>query len=115
VPPRDPERSLLDAIAAGELDPHLVGLAQGINARLDLLHTIRAVDALARLNVGDHVRINDRARPRYLHGVQGTIVAVDDEGATVRIPRPVGRFTSGEIRCPPLALDRLVPADGRRA
>jgi hypothetical protein len=106
----DPERQLLSQIADGALDPHLPALAQAIDARLHLLHTVRSVTALAMLNVGDRVRINHHARPRYLHGVQGTILELDERTATICIHRPVGRFTGGEIRCPPLALDRLDPA-----
>ncbi|MEA2494830.1 MAG: hypothetical protein QOJ29_2741 [Thermoleophilaceae bacterium] len=105
----DPERLLLQQIADGALDPHLPALAQAIDARLQLLHTVRSVTALARLNIGDRVRINHHARPRYLHGVQGTILELDERTATICIHRPVGRFTTGEIRCPPLALDRLNP------
>jgi hypothetical protein len=105
----DPERQLLSQIADGALDPHLAALAQAIDVRLHLLHTVRSVTALAMLNVGDRVRVNHHARPRYLHGVQGTILELDERTATICIRRPVGRFTSGEIRCPPLALDRLDP------
>ena len=106
-PTGGPERSLLNAIAAGELDSHLPALAQAIDARVSLLHTVRSIDALAELCVGDHVRINQRARPRYLHGIHGTIIDLDDHSATVCIHRPVGRFNSREIRCPPLAIDKL--------
>jgi hypothetical protein len=102
-----PERSLLEAIASGELDLHLQALGQAISARLNLLHTIDSIDALAQLVVGDQVRINHHARPRYLEGHQGAVVALDSETATIRLQRPVGRFTSGQIRCPPLALDRV--------
>lgn len=106
----DPEALLLAQIADGALDPHLSALAQAINARRNLLDTVRSVTALAMLNVGDRVQINHHARPRYLHGIQGTILELDDSSATICIHRSVGRFTSGEIRCPPLALDRLSPA-----
>lgn len=105
--PGEPERLLLDQIASGALDPHLTAIAQAIRARSELLQTIASAKALAELCVGDRVRINDRATPRYLHGVSGTVVALDDCGATVCVHRPVGRFKSGEIRCPPLVLDRL--------
>jgi hypothetical protein len=108
--PASPERSLVAMIAAGELDLHLPAIAQAINARQHLLHTIQSIDALSQLLVGDRVRINDHARPRYLHGVQGTIVQIGSDSATICVHRPIGRFTSGEIRCPPLALDRLTPA-----
>jgi hypothetical protein len=106
----EPERLLLDQIAAGELDPHLTAISDAIRARQELLQTVSSAKALAMLNVGDRVRINRHASPRYLHGVQGTVVELDDRTATVCLHRPVGRFTSGEIRCPPLVLDRLRPA-----
>jgi hypothetical protein len=108
--PREPERLLLDQIAAGELDPHLSAIAEAIRARFDLLQTIGSAKALAELNAGDRVRINHHASPRYLHGVQGTVVDLDEHTATVCVHRPIGRFKSGEIRCPPLVLDRLNPA-----
>ena len=101
---------MLDAIAAGELDPHLSAIAQAVHARLQLLQTVNSAKALAQLNIGDSVRINRHATPRYLHGILGTIVDLDDESATVCLHRAVGRFKSGEIRCPPLILDRLQPA-----
>jgi hypothetical protein len=105
-----PATMLLDQIAAGELDPHLTALAEAIRARFDLLQTVNSAKALAQLNLGDRVRINHHASPRYLHGIQGTIVHLDDQSATVCVHRAIGRFKSGEIRCPPLVLDRLPPA-----
>ena len=109
-PPPESERLLLDQIASGELDQHLAPVAQAIRARFDLLQTIGSAKALTQLNVGDRVRINHQASPRYLHGVQGTVVDVDEHSVTVCVHRPIGRFKSGEIRCPPLVLDRLNPA-----
>ena len=108
--PTDPAATLLDRIAAGELDSHLTALAVAIRARFDLLQTVSSAKALAQLSVGDHVRINEHASPRYLHGIHGTIVQLDGQSATVCVHRAVGRFKSGEIRCPPLVLDRLPPA-----
>ncbi len=101
---------LVDQIAAGELDPHLTPIAEAIHARYELLQTISSAKAIAMLNVGDRVRINHHASPRYLHGIHGVVVELDEHNATVCVHRPVGRFKSGEIRCPPLVLDRLNPA-----
>jgi hypothetical protein len=103
----DPERSLLDAIAAGELDDHLTAIADAVHARQHLLHTVRSATALAELCVGDIVRINHTVSPRYLHGAHGTVIEIDDRTATVQLERPMGRFRSGQIRCPALALDRI--------
>jgi hypothetical protein len=104
------ERLLLDQIAAGELDAHRVAIGEAVRARLDLLHTVNSQKALAMLSVGDRVRINRHASPRYLHGVQGVVAQLDGHTAVVSLHRPIGRFKSGEIRCPPLVLDRLSPA-----
>jgi hypothetical protein len=101
------QRLLLDQIASGALDSHLTQIAEAIRARSMLLQTIASAKALAELTVGDRIRINSQATPRYLHGIEGTVVDLDEEGATVCVHRPVGRFKSGEIRCPPLVLDRL--------
>jgi hypothetical protein len=103
----EPERLLLEAIASGELDDHLSALGDAVHARHHLVHTVRSATALAALCVGDQVRINHTISPRYLHGLQGRVVAIDDERATVCLHRPVGRFHTGEIRCPPLTLDKL--------
>ncbi len=110
APPPEPEQLLLDQIAAGALDEHLVAISEAVRARHELLHTINSQKALAMLCVGDRVRINHHASPRYLHGIHGVITELDDHAALVCVHRPIGRFTSGEIRCPPLVLDRLDPA-----
>jgi len=110
--PTTPERSLLESIASGELDLHLPAIARAIDARLHLLHTMESIDALAELVVGDHVRINQYARPRYLQGLHATVIELDTHSATISLRRPVGRFTSGRLRCPPLVLDRLGPGHG---
>jgi hypothetical protein len=105
-----PERSLLVAIADGRLDDHLTALAEAVHARQHLLHTVRSANALATLCPGDRVRITEAVSPRYLAGMQGTVIDVDDQTATIRLPRPVGRFHSGQVRCSPLALEKLVAA-----
>jgi hypothetical protein len=104
---KDPERQLLDAIAAGELDDHLVAIADAVHARRELLHTVRSARAIAELCVGDRVTFTNRIRPRYLEHELAEVTEVDDRTVTVRLCRPVGRFGDGELRCPPLALLKL--------
>lgn len=101
---------LLEQIASGELDAHLVAIAEAVRARRELLHTVGSQKALAMLSVGDRVQINRHASPRYLHGIQGVVVELDPHAAVICVHHPVGRFKSGEIRCPPLVLERLNPA-----
>ena len=104
------ERSLLDAIASGQLDAHLDALAAAVGARQHLLHTVHSATRLMSLCEGDIVRINQRISPRYLAGMHATVVDVDGAAATIQLQRPVGRFANGRLRCPPLALDKLTPA-----
>ncbi|MCA1699969.1 MAG: nitrile hydratase subunit beta [Actinobacteria bacterium] len=109
--PAEPERLLLDQIAAGALDAHLTAIADAVRARLNLLETVNSAKALAMLCVGDRVRFNHHTRPQYLRGVEGTVVELDQHTATVCVHQPIGRFKAGEVRhCPPLLLDRLHPA-----
>jgi hypothetical protein len=103
----DPERQLLDAISAGELDEHLVAIGDAVHARRQLLRTVRSAQAIAALCVGDTVMFTDRIRPRYLEHELAEVTDVDDRTVTVRLRRPVGRFRAGELRCPPLALRKL--------
>src|SRR3954454_22700500 len=101
------DRSLLEAIAGGELDDHLTALAEAVDARRRVLLTGRSATALAVLCVGDEVRINHAVSPRELAGLHGTVIEFYDHAASTRLPRPVGRFSTGRVRCPPLALDKL--------
>ncbi|MGO9247310.1 MAG: hypothetical protein ACLP7W_01785 [Solirubrobacteraceae bacterium] len=109
--PGAPERLLLDQIAAGALDQHLMPIADAIHARLQLLETVNSTKALAMLSVGDRVRFNHRTKPQYLRGVHGVVIEIEHDTATVCVHEPIGRFSSGQIRqCPPLLLERLHPA-----
>lgn len=109
--PADPERLLLDQIAAGVLDPHLTAIGDAVHARLELLDTVNSAKALAMLNVGDRVRFNHTTRPQYLRGVEGVVIELGRDTATVCVHGPVGRFRTGTVReCPPLLLERLNPA-----
>jgi hypothetical protein len=104
---RPPERGLLDAIAAGELDEHLVAIADAVRARRELLHTIDSATVIASLCVGDSVMFNRLIRPRYLEHELAVVTDFDAHWVTVRLARRVGRFRDGELRCPPRALRKL--------
>ena len=100
---------VVEAIARGELDEELGVLGAVINERVRLLATARSMTTLASLRVGDRVRINHSAKPNYLHGRAGTVTGWAGQNVVVQLDQPVGRFTSGELRCPPLILEPLAP------
>jgi hypothetical protein len=108
LPPEvDEEHSLLSAIAEGVLDDHLAAIAAAVDARRHLLHVVESSHALATLCTGDRVLVTGKVRPRYLAGMGGTVIALDEHTATVQLDFPVGRFTSGRVGIPPLALKKL--------
>jgi hypothetical protein len=102
-------QALIERIQAGELDAELPVLAAAIAERQQLLAAAQALITRASLRVGDRVRINHRAQPLYLHGHTGTVAGFYGQSVIVRLDQPVGRFVTGELRCPPLAVDRLGP------
>jgi len=102
-------QAVVEAIARGELDDELGVLGAVINERVRLLATARSMRTLASLRVGDRVRINHSAKPNYLHGEPGTVTGWAGQNVIVQLDQPVGRFTSGELRCPPLILEPLAP------
>src|SRR5215211_5291566 len=105
--PVDLIQAVVEAIARGELDEELGVLGAVINERVRLLATARSMTTLASLRVGDRVRINHRAKPNYLHGRAGTVTGWAGQNVVVQLDQPVGRFTTGELRCPPLILEPL--------
>jgi len=98
---------VVEAIARGELDQELGVLGAVINERVRLLATARSMTTLASLRIGDRVRINHSAKPNYLHGRAGTVSGWAGQNVVVQLDRPVGRFVTGELRCPPLVLEPL--------
>ena len=109
APPVDLVQAVVEAIARGELDQELAVLGAVINERAQLLATARSMRTLASLRVGDRVQINHSAKPNYLHGRAGTVSGWAGQNVVVQLDQPVGRFTTGELRCPPLVLEPLAP------
>jgi len=108
--PVDLVQAVVEAIARGELDDELAVLGAVINQRVRLLATARSMTTLASLRVGDRVQINHSAKPNYLHGRAGTVSGWAGQNVVVQLDQPVGRFTTGELRCPALVLEPLAPA-----
>jgi hypothetical protein len=90
---------LLQAIVAGVLDDHLDRIAVVLNARVNALNQAEELIASRQFHVGDRVRIGHTLRPLYLHGRPGTITQRTADTWTVQLDEPVGRYTTGELRC----------------
>ncbi|UNX55165.1 hypothetical protein MF406_02445 [Georgenia sp. TF02-10] len=98
---------LVGLIATGALDDHLGTLQAAISQRHRDCQRTASNQAAARLQIGDRVMLNHDVRPLYLHGATGTVTGWASHNVIVQLDNPTGRFTTGQLRCPPLALQRL--------
>jgi hypothetical protein len=103
----DQVQLLIGLIATGGLDEHLTPIQTAIGQRHQQLLRVKSFRALAAINVGDRVMLNHTIRPLYLHGATGTVLAWAGQRVIVALDNPTGRFTTGQIRCPPVALELL--------
>jgi hypothetical protein len=99
--------TLVGLIATGSLDDHLTTISTAIHERHQRLQRSHSHRALARIEIGDRVRLNHAVRPRYLHGTTGTVVGWAGQRVVVHLDEPTGRFVTGEVRCPALGLEIL--------
>lgn len=104
--PRDGEL-LVGLITSGVLDGHLGRLQAAIGRRQLERRGEAARLAAAQLVVGDRVMIALTMRPLYLRGATGTVTGWAGPNVVVQLDAPTGRFSTGELRCPPLGLVRL--------
>src|SRR4029453_12744338 len=102
-------QALVERIQTGELDAELPVLVAAVTERQQLLAAAHSLITRPSLRGGARVRINPRARPLYLHGHTGRVAGFYGQSVIVRLDQPVGRFVTGELRWPPLSLDRLGP------
>jgi hypothetical protein len=96
-------------VTAGQLDSDLPLLYNSIGDRLQAIHDARLANAMARLNIGDRVRIGHGVRPLYTHGLPATVIVRGTDQITIQLDHPVGKFVNGRIRCSPLDVDRIGP------
>jgi hypothetical protein len=109
-PPRLPPNAietLVALVTAGELDSELHLLYNTIGDRIEAIESARLANALARLSIGDRVRIGHDVRPGYLHGLPATVIRRGTDTITIRLDRPVGKYVDGCIRCSPLAVQKI--------
>jgi hypothetical protein len=98
---------LIGLIATGGRDEHLPTIQTAISERHRNLQRAQSHQAAARIDIGDRVRLNHDIRPLYLHGATGTVTGWAGQRVVVQLDEPTGRFTHGQIRCPPLGLEPL--------
>jgi len=97
--------ALCRAIETGQLDRDLTGVIDTINRRTSTIARNRTAAALARLPLGQRVRLDNRVKPHYLRGETATVHELDGDDVVVLLDRVVGRFTSRHVSCAPEVLE----------
>ena len=82
---------------------------RGVGDRLSAIAAARLANALARLTIGDRVRIGHDVRPGYVHGLPATVIRRGTDTITIQLDRPIGKFVDGCMRCSPLAVEKIAP------
>lgn len=99
--------ALRRAIAAGLLDDDMAVVIDAVNRRIATVADERRRAALATFALNDRVRFASNAKPQYLQGATGAIHELYDDKIVVCLDRPLGKFKSGHVRCPPEVLERV--------
>jgi hypothetical protein len=84
--------TLVALVTAGELDSDLPLLYSTIGDLLQAIEAARFANALARLSIGDRVRIGHDVRPGYVHGPPATVIQRGTDTITIQLDRPVDKF-----------------------
>ena len=81
---------LVSKIESGTLDSSLVKIKEAVDARLKASRVSRTI---ADYHIGDTVVFNDLTGTRYMVGRKATVTGIKQKKVTVRLEKPVGRFT----------------------
>jgi hypothetical protein len=100
-------------IAAGAFDAQIGPLFEATASRLQLLAVTQQAMDMARLRIGDRVRVRDvlydEHTPFWLSGVTGTYVRREGSQIVVCLDQPVDG-NNRHIVCSPMLVDILPPS-----
>ncbi|HUW01783.1 MAG TPA: hypothetical protein VMW08_05490 [Acidimicrobiales bacterium] len=91
-------------IIHGEFDDSLDAILDAVTQRRKATRNVRVAQAFAGFAVGDTVRFNDKTRPKYLVGVEGTITKKRQSKVEVTLTAGVGKFFAGSPIVVPVEL-----------
>lgn len=94
---------LVAEILAGEHDGDFDAIRAAIQTRERMLRPAKANSFC----IGDEVRFNSHARPKYLVGVKGVVKKVNPSSVVVSIGADGGRFANSEPRAPIEIVDKV--------
>jgi hypothetical protein len=103
-------RDLIKGILSGEYDDDFQEIEDAVKARQNTLRKINRPEPTPRretgMRPGDVVRINNNCGTRYLAGRHVKITDRLQKNFRIELlDGPMGRFTSGTLKCPPSLLE----------
>ncbi len=87
---------------AGDHDDDLDAIVDAVRSRGKYLDTVMH----RTIQIGDTVRFNDQASPKYIVGITATVVGKSRTKVDVELEETVGKFEGGvPINCPMAIID----------
>ncbi len=94
---------IIKEIISGGFDKEIESIFLALKERKRSLSQIMALS----LNIGDRVKFNKETRPKYLQGLEVTIVDKKRTKLVIELDNPVGRFQGGRITTPASLLEKV--------
>jgi hypothetical protein len=94
---------VIATILSGELD----GQEDRIRAAMKSRSRVLLEDKVYTLKIGDTVRFNSHARPKYIQGLTATVLKLNQSSVVVQMKGEAGRFTGSTPRCPIAIVDKV--------
>ena len=99
---------LTQAILKGDFDKDLGMISTAIKSRKAATKPTQTMSTIFDLDVGDTVRFNEFARPKYIQGTTARVVKVNRARVKIELDRAVGRFPGGQpVSCPPKIITKV--------
>jgi hypothetical protein len=83
-------KEILSLVYDGSLDSDLTALTAAINARQWMIKPVY------RFKIGDKVRFNETASPRYIIGHTATVMGLNPKSCQVILDEDCGKFRKGQ-------------------
>ncbi len=114
----NPDTTMVSKITSGELDGQLDMMMAAINLRKAMLGKPTQSfmppvvqrpqsKSVYEFQIGDRVRFNKEANPKYLIGTEATVTGRRRTKVTIKLDAAAGRFRGDKIVCPTSIIDKV--------
>ena len=96
-------KEIITSILSGDQDGDEDRIIEALKIRRKALESMKVLE----LRVGDKVRFNSGANPKYLVGIVGTIIKKNKTRVVVQLVDNAGKFSHDAPSCPISIIDKV--------